>query len=129
LFFKDKIKLKKLENIIHSKVGQAKRKFLSFHRKKKAILVILEIPILFETNGHKGCDFTILVFVNKKKQLKRVLSRSNIDKKKIEAILSNQMPLEEKKKRADFTINNSFGRKETIEKVEKIIKQILSTSL
>ena len=129
LVFKDKRKLKKLENIIHPKVGQAKRKFLSFHRKKKARLVILEIPILFETNGHKGCDFTILVFVNKKKHLKRVLSRGNMDKKKLEEILSNQMSLEEKKKKADFIINNSFGKKETIEKVEKTIKQILSTSL
>ena len=129
MVFKNKRKLKKLENIIHPKVGQAKRKFLSFHRKKKARLVILEIPILFETNGHKECDFTILVFVNKKKHLKRVLSRGNMDKKKLEEILSNQMPLEEKKKKADFIINNSFGKKETIEKVEKIIKQILSTSL
>ena len=52
-----------------------------------------------------------------------------MDKKKLEEILSNQMSLEEKKKKADFIINNSFGKKETIEKVEKIIKQILSTSL
>ena len=76
-FFRESIEheAKKLESIIHPKEEQVKKKFLSFHKKKKTKLVILEIPILFETKGHKNCNYTILVYVNKKEQFKRVLAR------------------------------------------------------
>ena len=51
------------------KVGKIKKAFLALH-KKKTKAVILEIPILFETNAHKTCDYTILVYVNEKEQFK-----------------------------------------------------------
>ena len=129
IVFKDKKKLKKLESIIHPKVEQSKKKFLSFHKKKKTKLVILEIPILFETKGHKNCNYTILVYVNKKEQFKRVLARKNMSKEKLKVILSNQMSNKKKKKMADFTINNNFTKKKTRGEIKKIMEKMLSTGL
>ena len=129
IVFKDKRKLKKLESIIHPKVEQSKKKFLSFHKKKKTKLVILEIPILFETKGHTNCNYTILVYVNKKEQFKRVLARKNMSKEKLKAILSNQMSNKKKKKMADFTINNNFTKEKARGEIKKIMEKILSTGL
>jgi len=115
IVFKDKKKLKKLENIIHPKVGKIKKAFLALH-KKKTKAVILEIPILFETNAHKTCDYTILVYVNEKEQFKRVLTRKYMDKQRIKEILSNQISYKKKKKMADFVINNSSTKKKQYKK-------------
>ena len=129
IVFKDKKKLKKLESIIHPKVEQSKKKFLSFNKKKKTKLVILEIPILFETKGHKNCNYTILVYVNKKEQFKRVLARKNMSKEKLKVILSNQMSNKKKKKMADFSINNNSTKKKAREETRKIMEKILTTNL
>ena len=110
-------------------MGKIKKTFLALHKKKKTKAVILEIPILFETNAHKSCDYTILIYVNEKEQLKRVLTRKHMDKQRIKEILSNQMPYKKKREMADFVINNSSTKKKTIQKMKKIMKKILSTNL
>ena len=129
IVFNDKKKLKKLENIIHPKVGKTKKNFLFLHKKKKSPIVVLEIPILFETKGHKNCDHTILVTVNKKEQIKRVLKRKNMNKERLNMILKNQMPEKRKRKLADFVINNSFSKKKTLKRLALILNKILSTEL
>ena len=91
--------------------------------------MILEIPILFETKGHKNCNYTILVYVNKKEQFKRVLARKNMSKEKLKVILSNQMSNKKKKKMADFSINNNSTKKKAREETRKIMEKILTTNL
>ena len=129
IVFNDKKKLKKLESIIHPKVGKTKKNFLFLHKKKKSPIVVLEIPILFETKGHKNCNYTILVTVNKKEQLKRIMKRKNMNREKLNMIMKNQMPEKRKKKLADFVINNSFSKKKTLKKAASILNKILSTDL
>ncbi len=129
IVFKNKKKLRKLESIVHPKVGTEKKNFLVKHKIKKTSLVILEIPILFETQGEKDCNFTILMTINKKEQFKRLLERKKMSKERYKQIMTNQIDDKYKKKKADFVVSNNSTKEKTIKKLELILKKILSTDL
>ena len=110
-------------------MGEEKRKFLKKNKIKNVPIVILEIPILFETKGNLNCDYTILMTINKKNQFNRIKKRKNMTKDKFDRIIRNQMSEKRKRQLADFIVNNSQTKKKTRQKLESIIKKILSTVL
>ena len=129
IVFKNKKKLKQLEKIVHPKVGREKKEFLAYYNKKKKPIVVLEIPILFETKGEKRCNFIILMTVNKTKQFKRLIKRKNMTKEKYEEIVANQMDDKYKKEKANFIISNNSTKAKTRKKLEETLKKILLTDL
>jgi dephospho-CoA kinase len=104
LVFKDKSKLEQLNKIIHPKVKVDFEDWLKKH--KNATFVIKEVAILFETNGHKYCDATILVTAPIETRIKRVLKRDTTSKENILQIINNQLPEEKKIKLATYVITN-----------------------
>ncbi len=121
--FHDEEKLVKLEQILHPLVRQKNLEFIAANKGK---LVVLEIPLLFETDAHKICDCTIFVHVSRETQSKRALARPNLNPVKLEKIIARQSKIssDEKMKRADFVINNESGNDIAAE-VKKIISSIL----
>lgn len=103
----DKEKLKILQNIIHPMVAADRQEFLEAARTNNAPYVILDIPLLFETNSHKAMDKIIVVSCPLEIQKRRVLARENMTLEKFEQILANQIPSETKAKQADFVIDTS----------------------
>ena len=95
--------------------------------------MVLNIPLLFEKKIYLECDFNILVVANKNiKQhrfVQRELTKQNSKKdllvEKFDKILQNQMPYLEKKKLADFIINNSHGKYQSYWQTKKIFNQII----
>jgi dephospho-CoA kinase len=104
LVFADKNKLEQLNKIIHPKVKTDFENWLK--KNKKAPFVIKEVAILFETNGQKYCDATILVTAPIETRIKRVLERDITSRENIIQIINNQLPEEEKMKLATFVITN-----------------------
>lgn len=104
LVFKDKTKLEQLNKIIHPKVKVDFEDWLKKH--KNATFVIKEVAILFETNGQKYCDATILVTAPIETRIKRVLKRDTTSRENILQIIHNQLPEEEKTKLATYVITN-----------------------
>ena len=94
--------LKILEEIVHPLVAKDRAAFLESH--KSAGLVVLDIPLLFETGGDAKMDGVLVVSVHADIQRKRVLERDTMTSGMFENILSRQMPDAEKRKRADFVI-------------------------
>lgn len=94
---------KALEAIIHPMVRAARRTFL--RRNASRPLVIVDIPLLFETHGQKGLDGVIVVTAPAWKQRKRVLARPGMTEQKFRRILSLQMPDALKRQMADHIIN------------------------
>ena len=101
--------LKKLEQIVHPLLGAHRQKFLEDAEKAGAPIVLMDVPLLFETSGEKRMDAIIVVSAPAELQRERVLARENMTPDKLDAILARQMPDAEKRKRADFVVDTSRG--------------------
>lgn len=101
--------LKALEAIVHPLVAQAQRAFLEGAAKAGARMVVLDIPLLFETGGRARVDVVVVVSAPAEIQRERVLQRPGMTAEKLEAILAKQTPDAEKCARADFVVDTSKG--------------------
>jgi dephospho-CoA kinase len=99
--------LKKLESLIHPLVRKRRKDFIAHWRKQNCLLVVLDIPLLFEKGQDKEVDYTIVVSANEDVQRKRAMARPGMTEDKFAHILARQMPDAEKRRRADFIIENS----------------------
>ncbi|MEE3294887.1 MAG: dephospho-CoA kinase [Pseudomonadota bacterium] len=118
----DTEKIKILEGIIHPLVGEDRETFLIENSNSHA--VVLDIPLLFETGGEKYVDIIVVVDAPKDIQEKRVLSRPNMTKEKFEKIISEQIPNEQKKEKADYVVDTSIGIEDATRQVGEIVKKI-----
>lgn len=100
---------KTLESIIHPLVATSRDSFLAASRKDGAPLIVLDIPLLFETGGEAFCDFVILCSVDGDIQKRRALLRNGMTEAKLDAILQSQMPLAIKRAKADAVIETDHG--------------------
>lgn len=110
IVFADAEKRKILEQILHPKVVALEEKFVKKQRNLGAKLVVLDIPLLFETGAENRVDYTVVVTAPKFIQRRRVLARIGVTPEKFEQILKTQMPDNEKRKRADFIIQTGLGK-------------------
>ena len=116
--------LKRLEAIIHPLVRADAAAFLSSNREKGAPLVVLDIPLLFETGGRDRVDKVVVVTAPADIQRERVLARPGMTVEKFEAILSKQVPDAEKRRLADFVIDTGDGLEPARRAVKKIIGEL-----
>ena len=106
--FKSKKERKKLEGLIHPLVKKERNLFLE--NSQRLSIVGLDIPLLYETEMNKNCDYVFLVNTTKKIQKKRVLKRQNMNENKFELINNLQWSFEKKVREKPFVINTSFGK-------------------
>jgi len=118
--------MKKLEAIIHPLVRAEEEAFLAKEKSDGAKLVILDIPLLFETGGDKQVDGIVVVTAPYSIQSQRVLARDGMSEEKFTAILARQYPDEKKRKKADFVIDTSKGIESARSEVVAIIEQVQS---
>ena len=116
--------MKKLEAIIHPLVAAERDRFLTKARQDALELVVLDIPLLFETGGDKHCDYVLVVSAPPEEQERRVLARPDMTKEKLLKILASQLPDAQKRKRADFVIDSSLGLDHARAEVKKIIAEL-----
>jgi len=122
----NEVQMKKLEAIIHPLVRTEEEKFLSRAKVADANLVILDIPLLFETGGEKRVDGVVVVTAPQSVQRQRVLAREGMNEEKFSAILARQYPDDKKRQNADFIINTSKGMESARDEVVSIIEQVQS---
>jgi dephospho-CoA kinase len=116
--------LKRLEAIVHPLVGQSRAAF--FESVKDADIVVLDIPLLFETGGEKAMDAVVVVSAPEHIQRKRVLERESMDEAKLDAILARQMHDTDKRARAHFIVDTSQGLDHAREQVRRILATLRS---
>src|SRR5262245_29018546 len=103
--------LRRLEALIHPRVQCAEAAFVRRMRGRREPLVVLDIPLLFETGGDRRCDATMVVAAPDFLQAQRVLRRQGMTKERLEAIRARQMPNHEKLRRADIVIPTGLDRR------------------
>ena len=98
-----------LEAIIHPLVRAREKAFLEAEQLAGAGLVVLDIPLLFETGGEQRVDAIVVVSCDPEIQRERVLARPGMTVEKFEMILARQVPDAQKRARADFIIDTGQG--------------------
>ena len=112
-------RLRLLESLVHPLVRQARDDFLATHA--AAPLVVLDVPLLFETGGEAGCDAVAVVTAPAEVQRARVLARPGMTEEAFTQILAKQMPDAEKRRRADFLIETDRGFPHAEAQVDAVI--------
>ncbi len=113
-----------LEEIVHPLVRQDADTFVAEHRKKGTPIVVLDIPLLFETGGEDRVDRIVVVTAPAEEQRKRVLSRPGMTEEKFAGILARQVPDAEKRRRADFIIDTGKGMEAARKAVRAVIDEL-----
>ena len=120
LLSEKKIDLKLIEEIIHPLLIRSREEFIKKNKKDK--LLIFDIPLLYETNAYIWLDYVINVFCSKKNQIERLKQRKNFDIKKINYLISKQISVNQKNKKADYVINTDQDLKQVERQVINFIK-------
>jgi dephospho-CoA kinase len=118
----DPAAMKQLEQIVHPMLGASRKRFFEDAEASGAPVVVVDVPLLFETGGEKRVDAVVVVTTSPEIQRERVLARGTMDDEKLNAILARQLPDAEKRKRADFVVDTSHG----LDPVRAQIKDILA---
>lgn len=119
----DSAEMKKLEAIMHPLVRGGQGGFMEAAQRDGKRAVLLDVPLLFESNAAENMDKTIVVSCPRAMQVERVLARG-VPLADVEAIIAKQMPDAEKRRRADYVIDTSGTLQETQMQVERIIKEL-----
>ena len=118
----DQAAIKQLEQIVHPMLGASRQKFLEEAERSGAPVVVMDIPLLFETGGEKRVDAVVVVSTDAATQRERILARGTMTSEALDGILARQLPDAEKRKRADFVVDTSHG----LDPVRTAIRDILA---
>lgn len=120
----DAAALARLEAIVHPLVRVARDAFLAEARAGGAPVVVLDIPLLFETGGQRDVDAVVLVSADSAVQKARVLARPGMSEEKFAAISAKQMPDAEKRRRAHFIIDTGRGYAAAQRQVRAVLRAV-----
>jgi dephospho-CoA kinase len=116
--------MKALESIVHPLIGESRAAFFETARQAGAPIVILDIPLLFETGGEGRVDKVVVVTAPPDQQRERVLARPGMTAEKFEAINARQTPDAEKRRRADYLIDTGGDFEDTKAQVRQVIAAV-----
>jgi dephospho-CoA kinase len=116
--------LKALEAIVHPLVGADRAGFFADAVGKGADIVVLDVPLLYETGGDRKVDKVVVVSAPADLQRQRVLARPGMDAAKFEAILARQTPDAEKRARADVVVDTGQGLEHAHQQVRDLLSRL-----
>ena len=116
--------LRTLEALVHPLVGEAEERFVETARRRNDDLVILDIPLLFETGRNGTMDAIVVVSAPEAVQRARVLDRPGMTPEKLAAILARQVPDVDKRAKADFVIETDQGLEHALAQVKRVAAEL-----
>jgi dephospho-CoA kinase len=119
----DRGKLRVLEAILHPLVRAAQKRFLARARAAGRRMVVLDVPLLFETGGDKGVDCVVVVSAPASVQRARVRARRRMSEAEIASMIALQMPDAAKRARADVVIRTGLSRGHAQRAVRRFVRK------
>jgi len=113
-----------LEKIIHPLVRSAELDFIQHHRDHGSKIVLLDIPLLFESGGDGLCDKIVVVTAPPDVQRERVLARDGMTLEKFNGLLARQMSDADKRAKADFIVFTDKGIEDARQQVRKVLQNL-----
>lgn len=123
IVFKDEKKINILNSIMHPPILKKMREEIKEAEKKYAV-VFVEVQLLFEINLEQEFDMTVLVYSDRKTQLKRVSERDGRDEEEVLNILDSQMDIEVKRKKSSYIIENNLDLENLDREIDKFIEKL-----
>ena len=125
IIFNDPDKKKDLENILHPKVfAFEKEKYKNICKNNPNALVVIDAALLIESGNYKNMDKVVVINTDEKIQMERVLARSGWRIDEIMVRINNQMPSKEKKRYADYILDNSSDKLQLRTQVECLYSKL-----
>lgn len=118
----DPVRFKALEAIVHPLVRAREEAAIEAARQSGARMIVLDIPLLFETGAEGRCDAILVTVVDPAEQKRRVMARPGMNEALFHAILARQMPMDEKRRRAHAIVDTGHG----IEAARRDIRKLLA---
>jgi dephospho-CoA kinase len=130
LVFNDPDRLSRLNNLVHPAVFRREEEFVeNVRRTDPSGIVVVEAAILVETGRYQRLDRLILAVCTPEQQVERAMKRDAMSREEVVARLSRQMPLEEKRKFADYVIDTSGPKEQTMEQTRNVYESLRSIEL
>lgn len=121
IFNNDSLRLN-LNQIIHPRVYQMIERLIALNSHER--LIVLDIPLLFETRMQNLCDLISVVYVSKQIQIKRLMLRNQMKEHDARLRIDSQMPLDEKRKLAHYVLDNQKDLKHLYDQVDHMLERI-----
>jgi dephospho-CoA kinase len=122
IIFADDQKRKRLEAILHPRVQNIENRFVQKNKQLGTKVVVLDIPLLFETGGEQRCDVVIVASAPYFIQKQRVMRRPRMTEEKLNHIISSQMSDANKRRLADFVVATGLGKAHSFRKIKAFMK-------
>ncbi len=127
--FGDIVQVKALERIVHPLVRREEHRFLAAARRARTPLVVLDIPLLFETGNRRRFDATLVVSAPAFVQRARVMQRPGMTHDKLAGILRRQVPDAIKRRLADFVVPTGAGKHLSLRRIRRIVTMLRARSV
>ena len=121
----DPLAIKRLEAIVHPMLRAHHQQFIDDAERSGAAVAVVDVPLLFETGGDKRVDAVVVVTTSPQIQRERILARGTMTSEALEGLLARQMPDAEKRQRADFVVDTSYGLDPVRERIRDILDQVV----
>ena len=122
LVFENNENLKELNNIIHPQIRKNISEQIKVHKDEK--LVFIDIPLLFEAKFDDLVEKIIVISLDEKIQLERLMNRNSLSKEEALQRIKSQIPVREKEKLGDYVVDNSFTQENTYNQVDRILEKL-----
>jgi len=116
------------ESIVHPLVYREQQRFLERCRTQQARMVVIDIPLLFETGRDRDVDYIVVVSAPPEIQRARALERPGMTEERFETLIARQTPDAQKRARADFVVDSSQGRDHAFAQVRGIVAKLVADS-
>lgn len=128
IVFKDREALNDLNMIIHPEVfKELRREIDDYMNSDSKELLVLDIPLLYESGAEAIVDVVVVVYVDRETQIERLVNRDGFTRSEAENRIDKQMELEEKKRRADFVIDNRGDFDDLKSEVRRVFDGLMET--
>ena len=122
LVFENNENLKDLNNIIHPQIRKNISEQIQVHKNEK--LVFVDVPLLFEAKFDDLVEKIIVISLDEKIQLERLMNRNSLSKEEALQRIKSQIPVREKEKLGDYVVDNSFTQENTYNQVDRILEKL-----
>jgi dephospho-CoA kinase len=122
----DPAAIQRLEQIVHPMLRSYHQKFLDDAEQAGAPVVVMDVPLLFETGGEKRVDAVVVVTTAPEVQRERILARGTMTAEALDAIMARQLPDAEKRQRADFVVDTSHGLDPVRGRIRDILAEVVT---